>query len=311
MVATQIGLCALRPPAAYPDAAMGRLLRRRSLRRVVSLVAVLGVIAIAALVVAAAGPATSGGTVATRSPRRSSVPLAPGGVNHAVLAPTPDARSFAGVATVGALFESPSPSPGGHFCTASVIASPRRDLALTAAHCVSPGGPPLYFVPDYRAGAQAPYGVWRVAEVVENRQWLVGADPDDDFALLVIAPRDGVPIQQVTGAETLGIGGRVDVDDPIDVTVDGYPDGSGGPITCTGELQTFGLNELQFVCGGFSDGTSGSPLLVHDHGEVVVGVIGGFDQGGDSPTVSFAARFEASMAELYRSVTGVSAPPAG
>jgi hypothetical protein len=35
----------------------------------------------------------------------------------------------------------------------------------------------------------------------------------------------------------------------------------------------------------------------------VVGVIGGYEQGGLSPSVSYAARFETNMAALYKQVT--------
>src|SRR4051794_39345905 len=48
---------------------------------------------------------------------------------------TPTASSFAGTPTVGPLFEDGFSTP--HGCPASVIASPRHDLILTAAHCVS------------------------------------------------------------------------------------------------------------------------------------------------------------------------------
>jgi V8-like Glu-specific endopeptidase len=64
-------------------------------------------------------------------------------------------------ARVGALFL--HDASGNHFCTASVVASPGRDLLVTAAHCIN-GGPhggarsDIVFIPGYRDG-HAPYGI--------------------------------------------------------------------------------------------------------------------------------------------------------
>src|SRR5262249_44476971 len=56
---------------------------------------------------------------------------------------TAQAKAFAGTPAVGALFTTSGRNDllGSHFCTASVVDSPHRDLVLTAAHCVSRTSP--------------------------------------------------------------------------------------------------------------------------------------------------------------------------
>ena len=223
-------------------------------------------------------------------------------IPSAALAPTVSvkARTFKGMPAVGALFSySRGTGLGAHFCTASVVHSPNRDLVLTAAHCVSnvPAGR-IAFVPGYRDG-NTPYGIWLVTRVVVDKKWKTSADPDDDFAFLVVTQHGGSPVEKVTGAEHLGI------DQPARqmVRVTGYPDGAAAPIHCENVVRTFSPTQLVFDCGGFTDGTSGSPLVAHFSRSTglgaVMGVIGGYQQGGDTAAVSYAARFSAALAALY------------
>jgi V8-like Glu-specific endopeptidase len=204
--------------------------------------------------------------------------------------------------TVGALFSrTASGRLSHHFCTASVVDSPAGDLVITAAHCVDGLAPSqVAFVPDYSHGEQ-PYGVWTVSQIIADPQWLSSADPDDDFAFLIVQKHgSGVALQALTGGEIIGIGepaGRT-------VKVAGYPDGQDGPITCENAALDFSPTQLQFDCGGFTDGTSGSPMLAGSgsagRASMVIGVIGGYQQGGDTPSVSYAARFGMRMAALYQ-----------
>ena len=52
---------------------------------------------------------------------------------------------------------------------------------------------------------------------------------------------------------------------------------------------------MEFDCGGYTNGTSGGPFLANVHPATglgtVIGVIGGYEQGGDTPSVSYSARF--------------------
>jgi V8-like Glu-specific endopeptidase len=203
---------------------------------------------------------------------------------------------------VGALFTLTSAGQlGTHFCTASVVDSPTGDLLITAAHCMkgrSAGA--VAFVPGYSRGLE-PFGVWTVSRIIEDQSWMSSADPDDDFAFLVVhqtGANGGV--EQLTGGETIG----VDVPAGATVEVAGYPDDQDGLISCQNTALAFSPTQYQFNCGGFTDGTSGSPLLadVDTPGsrETVIGVIGGYQQGGDTAAVSYAAKFSANLSALYQ-----------
>ena len=218
------------------------------------------------------------------------------------LAPTArvQARDFSGTPAIGTLFTTKGTSLGRHFCTASVIDSPRQNLVLTAAHCVTGvAAARMAFVPGYHNGT-APYGVWPVTRVIVDRRWTSSAAPDDDFAFLMVSSPAGTPVEEITGGERLGIGqpsGRT-------VRVVGYPDGASAPITCSNRSRLFSPSQLEFDCGGYVDGTSGSPLLAEVDPSTglgtVIGVIGGYEQGGYTPDVSYAARFGAQTAALYK-----------
>jgi V8-like Glu-specific endopeptidase len=204
--------------------------------------------------------------------------------------------------TVGALFTLTSTGAlGNHFCTASVVDSPAGDLVLTAAHCVKEHSAGEFaFVPDYADG-QMPYGIWTVTRVIVDPNWSSSSDPDDDFAFLVVSQHGSKSnIQQITGGEAIGFGAPANQK----VEVAGYPDGDGTMITCINTAHAYTPTQLVFDCGGFADGTSGSPLIASTttRGSMgtVIGVIGGYEQGGDTPSVSYAARFSADMTALYQ-----------
>jgi V8-like Glu-specific endopeptidase len=219
----------------------------------------------------------------------------------------PDSVAVSGVPAVGTLFTlDKNGTLGTHFCTGSVVASPAGDLVLTAAHCVSGLKAGAFaFVPNYDDGKH-PYGVWPVTKVVVDQAWTTSENVNDDFAFLFVHQAGNKKtIQDDTGAEQLGI------DFPPDklLKVIGYPDSANAPISCENLMLLFTSTQLQFDCNGYTDGTSGSPLVVGFNSATgvgtVVGVIGGFEQGGYTPSVSYAARFETNMTLLYREVIGL------
>lgn len=217
--------------------------------------------------------------------------------------PSSSDQTFPGVAAVGALFTADprTGKPRSHFCTASVVDSPRGDLAVSAAHCLTDQSGPVVFVPGYDRGA-APYGRWRVTGVFMPRAWTATRDPDDDVAFLRLAPAaDGVPVEDVTGAERLGTTGG----SRAYVQVMGYPDSSDQPVWCANWTDRFSPTQLEFDCGGYETGTSGSPFLAavsRQTGQgTVIGVIGGYQAGGDTASVSYSVAFGPSVASLYRS----------
>jgi V8-like Glu-specific endopeptidase len=120
---------------------------------------------------------------------------------------SPTARPTLTASRVGALFL--REDGGNHFCTASVVASPDRDLLITAAHCINDG------------------------------------------------------------------------------------DGRGYRST-----------QLTFDCDGFTGGTSGSPWIArfdpYTRVGRIVGVLGGYQQGGDTAAVSYSAYFGPAIKQLYQ-----------
>jgi V8-like Glu-specific endopeptidase len=213
-------------------------------------------------------------------------------------------QAFDGLAAVGALFGYSAGKLGNHFCTASVVHSRGGDLAVTAAHCVTEGkSDQLAFVPGY-ANGKAPYGVWPVTQVYTDAAWQAAQDPDDDVAFLRLSPAsDGVPIEDITGAEQLGTselsGGQQAL-----VQVIGYPDGANQPVWCVNWTKSFTPTQLEFDCAGYTDGTSGGPFLTNvsrSSGQgTVIGVIGGYEQGGVTPSVSYASVFGTDVTSLYQ-----------
>lgn len=221
-------------------------------------------------------------------------------------APAGAAVHFAGVPTVGVLF-SIGDDLNAHFCSASVVHSPGRDLILTAAHCGP--GTDIGFVPDYHAGAaKQPYGVWAVTQVFTDPRWVPDDDAssDYDFAFARVAPAPGGKrIEDVTGANRLsrtpGYHNRV--------TVIGYPHASENPddqaVSCTTTTSRLeGLRQLQFDCAGFFSGTSGSPWLLNYNSRTrsgtVVGVIGGEDAGGLTDRISYSPFFDDAIQAVYQ-----------
>jgi V8-like Glu-specific endopeptidase len=212
------------------------------------------------------------------------------------------AQAFGGVAAVGALFTETAGKLDSHFCTGSVVDSAHGDLVVTAAHCVTGKPGQIVFVPGYASG-RAPYGIWRVTRVYTDSAWQSGQDQDDDVAFLRLADAsDGVPVEDVTGAERLdGSGSR---QAPSLVQVIGYPDGADRPVLCVNWIKTFSDSQLEFDCGGYTNGTSGGPFLADvsaGSGQgTIIGVIGGYEQGGDTPDVSYASVFGTAVAALYQ-----------
>jgi hypothetical protein len=63
----------------------------------------------------------------------------------------------------------------------------------------------IAFVPGY-ANGNAPYGIWYVTRVFTDQAWASSSNPDDDVAFVTVSqPGASVPIEDVTGAEQLGI----------------------------------------------------------------------------------------------------------
>ena len=219
--------------------------------------------------------------------------------------PSRDGQAFAGTPAVGALFTTSAGQLGQHFCTASVVDSPAGDLVITAAHCVAGVSGTVAFVPGYDRGF-LPYGVWTVSEAYVDQAWSSDSSQDDDVAFLRVSkPGSDVPIEDVTGAERLATGTPPS---RAPVQVIGYPNTTNQPVTCQNWLREPMAGQLEFDCGGYTNGTSGGPFLSEvDQATgqgLVIGVIGGYQQGGDTADVSYSAVLGANAAALYQKAVG-------
>jgi V8-like Glu-specific endopeptidase len=222
-------------------------------------------------------------------------------------APGPAARAasreatvFHGVPSIGALFF--RNGGGDHYCTASVIDSRKRNLLITAAHCIHGGRGRGYvshvaFVPKYDGGRH-PYGVWTAKLLVVRAGWTRYGDPDLDFGFIAVYSLRGHRLGDVVGSNRLA----VDRGFGRSVNVAGYPAGSEYPIYCRGTAKRQARYQLRFDCGGFTGGTSGSPwLLSYDtrtHTGYTNGVIGGYQRGGKYSFISYSPYFDQDVRKL-------------
>lgn len=220
---------------------------------------------------------------------------------NAVEAEVPTAQQVPSVPATGALFY-PSvlgllPTLGGpHFCSASVVDSPTKDLLVTAAHCVFGVGPVIEFVP-LLSGASNPHGVWSVTRIYIDPEWKKSFDPKHDIAFLRVAKQGSRKIEDVVPGLPLA---QPQVGQPV--AVSGYPMGSRGrPISCGAPLaQVSGFTAI--ACRGFGNGTSGGPWV---QGGNLVGVIGGLEQGGCTADAEYSLPFGPRVQALYdRAVAG-------
>jgi V8-like Glu-specific endopeptidase len=243
-------------------------------------------------------------------------------VPAALLAPSPadppSAVPFIGLMPqVGALFRVDSNGdPTEHFCSGSVVDSPHGDVIATAAHCVvDPAGGQstgsFAFVPGYHDG-RSPYGVWAPVKVLVDPRWSSGGDPDYDVAFVVLrqvraaAGRSGHSLESLVGADAIAFGSG----EPGVVGAVGYPASEDRPIACLNATRPYNPEQSEFDCGGFEGGTSGGPLLRRigpaTGTGTLVGVIGGYEQGGDSAAVSYAAHLDSAVRGLFRQALAAS-----
>ena len=94
------------------------------------------------------------------------------------------------------------------------------------------------------------------------------------------------------------------------VRVIGYPDGQGSPVTCQNHISMLSPTQMEFDCKGYTDGTSGGPFLTDINAltgtGTIAGVVGGYQQGGYTPDVSYSPVFGPDVRALYRSAIGQS-----
>ncbi|MFE0022879.1 trypsin-like serine peptidase [Amycolatopsis sp. NPDC059021] len=201
---------------------------------------------------------------------------------------------------VGALFVD-----GSHYCTASVVHSDPGDVLVTAAHCIHNGEGGDYisgitFAPGFHNGI-APFGFWDVSNELVAPGWASSSDPDLDVGFATAHQR-GNPktLESVAGANKLATSGAF----VQPITLTGYPDDSDVPAVCQNTTSQQDTYQLRVDCVGFPNGTSGGPWVTQQDPKTrlgtVIGVIGGFQYGGDDPDTSYSSYFDTDVAALYR-----------
>ncbi|MET7621541.1 hypothetical protein [Streptomyces sp. NPDC005408] len=236
----------------------------------------------------------------------------------------PPSKSFDGIPQAGTFFWTDSTGTG-RTCSGSVVRSPGHDLALSAGHCLKgySGTSPkrnLGFVPQYHDGLK-PFGIFPVKNngvYVPQQYYDLGehAGAQYDFAFAVTEPnQDGTRLQDAVGGVQL-LTGTGYYHAPVRMI--GYPSRAQKPLECWSWTTKWASDDPadpgtfpRIACDAFVGGTSGGPMLVPwPGGWAVIGVIGGYHTGGNTPQVSYSSYFGAATQALYRAAIA-GAPPAG
>jgi V8-like Glu-specific endopeptidase len=265
--------------------------------------------------VAVPTPASASGADGYWTPARmkAATPLdrsAPTPRTKALAYSIPTAHRFPGTPTVGVLFVTDRRT-GDHFCTASVIDGGHRNLLITAAHCLYGSGyrSHVAFVPMYDQG-RAPYGIWTAKRLTVTSGWRNSHDQDLDFGFIALNTRGGREIADVTGNNTLTINKGF----YNHVIVAGYPTAANSPadqaIWCANSTSQQARYQTRFDCAGYYGGTSGSPFLLNynhaRHRGQVIGVIGGYQEGGNVDYISYSSYFDHDVWNLRASAAASS-----
>ncbi|HJD84059.1 hypothetical protein [Kitasatospora aureofaciens] len=266
------------------------------------------------------------------APAPPTAPTAPTAPSTAAAAPAdgprpgefiPPSRSFDGIPPVGTFFWTDAGGTG-RTCSASVVHSPDHDLVLSAGHCLKgySGTAPernLGFVPQYHDGLK-PFGIFPVRSngvYVPQEYYDKGehAGSAYDFGFAVTEPnQDGERLEDAVGAVRL-LTGTGWFHAPVRMI--GYPGGAPKPLECLSWTTRWVSDDPadpgtfeRIACDGFVGGTSGGPMLVPwPGGWAVIGIIGGYHTGGNTPQISYSASFGSATRDLYDAAT-TGAPPA-
>jgi hypothetical protein len=162
------------------------------------------------------------------------------------------------------------------------------------------------FIPGYQDGT-APFGVWTPSRLLVDPRWAASSDPDLDVGFVVLRPLDGKNIQEVLGANQIGFdAGFVNL-----VRVTGYPASADAPVTCLNWTGEQSATQLRFGCGGFFGGTSGSPWITRfdprTRTGTIVGVVGGYQEGGDTDAISYSVYLNDNVRSLYEQAAAAGA----
>lgn len=119
--------------------------------------------------------------------------------------------------------------PGGDMsCTATVVPSASKDVALTAGHCLNGGftredervkTSNAVFVPGYADGKQ-PHGMFPVRAYAWSAQYDGPSSSGSDDAVIALDPVDGHHVEDVAGSQRISLDS---LPSTVDTTMLGYP----------------------------------------------------------------------------------------
>lgn len=200
-------------------------------------------------------------------------------------------------------------------CSGSVINTGTRNIVATAAHCIynKDSSSPVYstdvtYTPQGAYGHK-PFGTWHVTHHAIYRAWRKRGSIAYDIALLVVAPQNGIKIQDATGAN----GWRVN-SSPVQnsVMIAGYkliPNTTQHSLRWdrnnarrATSLGRFRASKMD--CPHISTGVSGGPWLLAEDRRAGVGIVYAVQRGARphlGRNVCFAYPFRSSFKKLLRS----------
>ena len=223
-----------------------------------------------------------------------------------------------------------------YWCSATAVASARRNVVATAAHCafdVREGQPASYwiFVPNPGPGGDTPDGIYVGASLHIHEDWAGMADYDYDYAFVSVhrgfrwVLKDGSYVMQDVGRLVDNIGGQgltISKKTGNQVHAFGYPAGAqpdgtrpfdGRTLrTCSGITKWTRSTTRNLEYGvqlpncDFSAGASGGPWMLNYSPTSGLGLLNGINSltwnsqaGGKYDAIS-SPYFMASTLEVYR-----------
>jgi V8-like Glu-specific endopeptidase len=177
----------------------------------------------------------------------------------------PGSYRQAPASTTGKLLVETPDGPGE--CSGTVVNSLGKSLVVTAAHCIHGGrGRGFYrnfvFVPGHHVGAQ-PFGRWTARAWTVLSNWAEATDMRYDVGILVMQPKGGRRIAEVTGGQGLTWNQRRG----LAATSLGYPRSPRGKYDghrlgyCQGATVQGDWGRHRIACD-MGQGASGGPWLV-------------------------------------------------
>jgi hypothetical protein len=157
----------------------------------------------------------------------------------------------------------------------------------------------IAYAPNWHSGV-SPYGLWAVKAITVASGWIKSRNIDLDFAFLTLARQKSHSIQSVTGALRLGFNAGY----THAINVIGYNDTDSKPIICATKSAKYSATQMEFYCNNYWNGTSGGPWILNYNSKTgagtVFGAIGGYQQGGNYPWLSYSPYYASATKSLYQ-----------